>query len=173
MNPSALQLEHYELASLQIEPVEGYVATAESRYPSFSNADFESSVEFGQAERGDEAPNYLWGIKLRLRGEPKEGASFPYRFDVSVIGFLNGEGLVEEKHTRQDLVLVNGTSLLYGVLRDEVLRLTSRMRHGALLLPTASFHSLAKTHGSGKTEEAKATVEAGPVKQRLKAEKAK
>ncbi|RZA15916.1 MAG: hypothetical protein EOP10_25520 [Proteobacteria bacterium] len=166
MNPSPLQLEHYELASLQIEPIEGYVAAAEAKYPSFDHADFESSVEFGQAERGDEAPNYLWGIKLRLRGEPKEGESFPYRFDVSVIGFLNGEGLVESKHTLQDLVLVNGTSLLYGVLRDEVLRLTSRMRHGALLLPTASFHSLANTHGSGKTEEDKSSVNGGPAKRR-------
>jgi hypothetical protein len=173
MNHSALQLEHYELGSLHIEPVDGYVATGETKYPSFTNANFESSVEFGQAERGDDTPNYLWGIKLRLQAEPKEDAAFPYRFNITIVGFLNGERLLEDKHSRQDLVLVNGTSLLYGAIRDEVLRLTSRMRHGPLLLPTSSFHGLAKSHGSGKTEDAKPAMAVQPAKRRLKAEDAK
>lgn len=172
MNPSQLQLEHYELASLQIEPIDNYAASVDARYPSFDNADFESSVEFGQAERGDEAPNYLWGIKLRLRAAPKEGSSFPYRFDVSIVGYLNGQDLKEDKHSRQDLVLVNGTGLLYGALRDEVLRLTSRMRHGPLLMPTAQFHSLAESHGSGKEGGEKPAL-APPAKRRLKAGDAK
>ncbi len=172
MNHSALQLEHYELDSLRIEPVEGYVSTGNAKYPSFDNADFNSSVEFGQAARGDDQPNYLWGIKLRLQASPKEGTSFPYRFDITIVGFLNGERLVEDHHKREHLVLVNGTSLLYGAIRDEVLRLTSRMRHGPLLLPTSSFHGLAKTHGSGSAEEANRAVETAP-KRRLKAEGAK
>ncbi len=172
MNHSALQLEHYELDSLHIEPVEGYIPAGTAKYPSFNNADFNSSVEFGQAARGDDQPNYLWGIKLRLQAEPKEGSSFPYRFDITIVGFLNGERLVEDTHKREDLVLVNGTSLLYGAVRDEVLRLTSRMRHGSLLLPTSSFHGLAKSHGSGKSEEPKPAIETAP-KRRIKADNAK
>lgn len=156
MHKSALQLEHYELAALQLAPVDEFAGNAEGQYPSFDNAEFKSDVEFGQAERGSESPNFLWGIKLRLRCAPKEGCSFPYRFDVSIVGFLNGTDLKDDN--RENLVLVNGTSLLYGALRDEILRLTSRMRHGPLLLPTAQFHSLAATHGSDKAQESPATM---------------
>lgn len=174
MHSSHLQLEHYELVALQVAPVENFEGAGDGRYPSFDNAQFESSVEFGKAERGDESPDSLWGIKLRLRAAPKEGCSFPYIFDVSMIGFVSGAKLPEEK--RQDLCLVNGTSLLYGALRDEILRLTSRMGNGPLLLPTAQFHELANTHGSGKNAAKKldAEPEAAPAsKKRLKSEPAK
>ncbi|WP_457389268.1 hypothetical protein [Roseateles sp. P5_E1] len=170
MHSSALQLEHYELAALQVSPVEDFDGKGDGKYPNFDNAQFDSSVEFGKAERGDEAPDSLWGIKLRLRAAPKEGSSFPYIFDISIVGFVSGAKLPEDK--RQDLCLVNGTSLLYGALRDEILRLTSRMRNGPLLLPTAQFHELANTHGSGKTSAKKIEPEPGP-KKRLKSEAAK
>ena len=162
MHSSPLQLEHYELAALQISPVDDFVDEGEGRYPSFDNANFESVVDFGEAQRGDEASDSLWGIKLRLRATPKEGRSFPYIFDLSIVGFLNGAKLPDDK--RQDLVLVNGTSLLYGALRDEILRLTSRMRHGALLLPTAHFSQLVKTHGSGKAASKAIETEVAPKK---------
>jgi preprotein translocase subunit SecB len=170
MHSSALQLEHYELASLQISPVEDFDGDFEGKYPSFDTAQFESSVDFGLAKSADDPSESLWGLKLRLKCAPKEGLAFPYIFDVSIVGFLSGAKLPDEK--RQDLVLVNGTSLLYGALRDEVLRLTSRMRHGPLLLPTAQFHSLANTHGSGKAPSKKIESEGAP-KKRLKSEAAK
>lgn len=174
MHSSPLQLEHYELLALQVAPVENFEGASDGRYPSFDNAQFESSVEFGRAERGDESPDSLWGIKLRLRALPKEGHSFPYIFDVSMVGFVSGAKLPEDK--RLDLCLVNGTSLIYGAIRDEILRLTSRMGNGPLLLPTAQFHELANTHGSGKINAKKVEAEEKPpsaTKKRLKSEAAK
>lgn len=141
MNRSPLQLEHYELDSIQLEPVEEYSVKPGEQYPSFERADFGSHVEFGQASREGVDSDCLWGIRLRLKCTPKEGLPFPYSFDVAVTGFVSGADLPADD--RQQRVLVNGTSLLYGVLRDEVLRLTARMKYGAVMLPTAQFHDLA------------------------------
>ncbi len=146
MNKSPLQLEHYTLSEISIKPYDGYVATDGVPYPSFNNADFNSAVEFGPASREGAAENAsLWGIRLSLSCQAKDGESFPYRFAVGISGILDGSGLPSDN--RSNLVLVNGTSLLYGALRDEVLRLTSRMENGALMLPTVQFTKLAEDAG--------------------------
>lgn len=141
MNKSPLQLEHYTLADITIKPYEGYLPPSDSRYPSFDDADFGSAVEFGSASRDGVATGSLWGIRLQLTCQVKEGRQFPYQFSVAIAGVLDGSNMPED--SRANLVLVNGTSLLYGALRDEILRLTSRMAHGPLMLPTVQFAHLA------------------------------
>lgn len=153
MNKSALQLEHYTLSEISIKPNEGYVAREGVPYPSFNDADFNSAVEFGPASRDGAEPGSLWGIRLSLSCQAKEGGNFPYRFAVGIAGVLDGSGLPEAN--RSNLVLVNGTSLLYGALRDEVLRLTSRMDYGPLMLPTVQFAKLAEEAPHTEAVEAK------------------
>lgn len=143
MNKSPLQLEHYTLAEISIKPYEGYTPSEEVQYPSFDGVDFASAVEFGPASRKGSASNSLWGIRLKLTCQAKEGRQFPYQFIVEIAGVFDGRGLPEKN--RSNLVLVNGTSLLYGVLRDEILRLTSRMYNGPLMLPTVQFAHLAES----------------------------
>lgn len=142
MKKSPLQLEHYTLAEISIKPYEGYRPSEKSQYPSFDEVEFASAVEFGPASRKEIQSNSLWGIKLKLTCQAKEEVQFPYQFIVEIAGVFDGKDLPEEK--RSDLVLVNGTSLLYGVLRDEILRLTSRMYNGPLMLPTVQFTHLAE-----------------------------
>lgn len=150
MNKSPLQLEHYTLAEISIKPYEGYEPSDDAQYPSFDGVDFASAVEFGPASRKGVASDSLWGIRLNLTCQAKEGHPFPYQFSVGIAGVFDGGGLSETN--RADLVLVNGTSLLYGVLRDEILRLTSRMHNGPLMLPTVQFSHLADRAAEHKGE---------------------
>lgn len=164
MNKSPLQLEHYTLSEISIKPYDGFAPTEGAPYPSFDNADFNSAVEFGPASRDGAAENgSLWGIRLSLSCQAKEGEQFPYRFALGIAGILDGSGLPAEN--RSNLVLVNGTSLLYGALRDELLRLTSRMENGALMLPTVQFAKLAEDAGKVEVTQTKPV----PKKPRSKA----
>lgn len=142
MKQSPLQLKHYTLTEVAIKPYEGYVSDGDAEYPSFDDVDFASSVEFGPAHRKGEEDRGLWGIRLHLTCKATEENSFPYQFNVGAAGVFDGDNLPEEE--KSNLVLVNGTSLLYGVLRDEILRLTSRMFNGPVMLPTVQFNQLAE-----------------------------
>lgn len=44
----------------------------------------------------------------------------------------------------EDLAAVNGTSLLWSAVREQVLSLTSRMPAGPVMLPTMNFYDLKK-----------------------------
>lgn len=157
MKQSPLQLKHYTLTEVSIKPYEGYASDGDSEYPSFDDVDFSSSVEFGPAHRKGEESRGLWGIRLHLVCKATEENSFPYQFNVGAAGVFDGENLPEGD--KSNLVLVNGTSLLYGVLRDEVLRLTSRMFNGPVMLPTVQFSQLAEQSDMQSNGNEKAHVE--------------
>lgn len=53
---------------------------------------------------------------------------------------------------RYNLISVNGCSMLYGAIREQVMNITARSVHGMLVLPTASFKDKIK-------EEEKQSVE--------------
>jgi hypothetical protein len=93
------------------------------------------------AEEGKAAPTLedrTYRVVLGVRS-PKEG-NVPYIFMIvcsgivvcladKIGGNMSSEGAAEEY----------GYSLLYGMAREQLLALTSRMKHGARMLPTMSF----------------------------------
>ena len=50
----------------------------------------------------------------------------------------------------EDLAAVNGASMLWSAVREQVLTITSRMRAGPVVLPSVHFHDLKK---HGKTDQ--------------------
>lgn len=85
-----------------------------------------------------------------------EGApGFPYRFAVRVEGFF--ELMSDEPNEeRKRLTVINGASMLYGIIREQLLSLSTRHRNGPLLLPSLDFRGL-KERPKGKQEEQKPT----------------
>lgn len=57
----------------------------------------------------------------------------------------------------EDLAVVNGTSLLWSAIREQVSTLTARMPAGMVTLPTVNFQDLRKDQQK-KTEETKTTT---------------
>src|SRR5690606_12606747 len=63
-----------------------------------------------------------------------------------------------------DLVVVNGTSILYSVVREKLLEITSRMRPGAISLPSFNFLDIRPSLRKDDSEQDDVTEEA-PKKQ--------
>ncbi len=91
-------------------------------------------------------------VNLEIVVDNKEGKPAPYNIDVGVVGVFNVLPSLP-KERREDLVTVNGASILYGVIREVVLLLTSRFSAGALTLPGMNFEDSApstRAQRSGK-----------------------
>lgn len=146
MQLSPLQLLEYTFDGVSVTPVEGYVA--DSEFPTglvFFPGKLAISAETGLAVLGEEASYSDYGIKLTLRVAPKVDKQAPYNVQVSVRGVVRMHLTQElnQAEERRVRALVNGVSLLYGVVRELVSNITSRSANGGMLLPSLSFADLA------------------------------
>ena len=73
----------------------------------------------------------------------KEGQNFPYKFDLSLIGFFACNDGFSSPADEEHFVRVNGSSMLYGAARELVRSLTARGPWGELFLPSISFYDKA------------------------------
>jgi preprotein translocase subunit SecB len=138
MRPSPIQLMHL---------VYKKVAVAENtdlmnKKPSGLGFDFEGvrlKANLGTGiKSGQENDPRDFLIDLEISIDNKEGKPTPYVLNVAVLGIFKVlPSLPLEK--RQDLLTVNGASILYGVIREMVLSLTSRFPSGPLTLPGMNF----------------------------------
>lgn len=160
MRLSPLQLLEYTFEGVSVTPVDGYKADPEFS-PSlvFFPGKLAMSADTGQVLLAEETSYSDFGIRLTLRVGPKEDKQAPYQVVVSVRGVVRmhltqSEGQAQERQVR---ALVNGVSLLYGVVREMVSGITSRSTYGQFLLPSLNFSDLA----SRSTDDAVAA--AAPV----------
>lgn len=145
MQLSPLQLLEYAFEVVSVTPAAGYANN--ERNPSFVlppsvlNISAESSISLVA-----EKPEYSdYGLKLVLSVNPKEPGAAPYSATVAVQGAVRMHQTADTRDMkdREQRALVNGISLLYGLVRDMVCNITSRAVHGQLLLPTLNFSDLA------------------------------
>lgn len=146
MQLSPLQLLEYTFDGISVMPVEGYVADPKfSAGLVFFPGNLAMSADTGLVVLNEQVSYSDFGVKLTLRVGPKEDSQAPYKIQVAVRGVVRmhlklATGQTEERRVR---ALVNGVSLLYGVVREMVSNITSRSAHGQLLLPSLSFADLA------------------------------
>ena len=146
MQLSPLQLLEYTFDGVSVTPVEGYVADPEFFTGLvFFPGKLAISAETGLVVLGEEASYSDYGIKLILRVAPKEDKQAPYNVQISVRGVvrMHLSQQVNQAEERRVRALVNGVSLLYGVVRELVSNITSRSANGGMLLPSLSFADLA------------------------------
>ena len=143
MQPSPLKLVHYHLVELDIKPEEKFDphTNQELGYPDFTNADFSAKIRLATPE-GETDP-YEFMVKLELEGhaQKKKEGLFPYRFSIGAEGIVrySGDKTLDD---RKELVVVNGSAMLYGALREQLLSITGRFQHGPMMLPTVNFLDL-------------------------------
>lgn len=173
MRPSAVRLEHYNLTSLSIEPVDGYAPNFdEGLYPKFANAEFDIRVGLGEPVDDDDDE---YGLHLFLRASPKADKPFPYTFSVGADAVLTYHGK-KDNAERREIILVNGASLLYSALRETLFSLTFRFPAGPMMLPSANFIDLKDelTSSAAKVEGGSLPIpaaDAPPKKVRVKSVK--
>lgn len=146
MQLSPLQLLEYTFDGVSVTPVDGYVADPElSAGLVFFPGKLAMSADTGLAVLGEEASYSDFGVRLTLRVAPKEDKQAPYNVQIAVRGVVRMHLTqdVNQAEERRVRALVNGVSLLYGVVREMVSSITSRSAHGAMLLPSLNFADLA------------------------------
>ena len=121
----------------------------------FDGVGVHSEVGIGEPDPDHEKGTLFFvGLRVVVDNVPDperlEQKFAPYKVDVAAEGvFLVPKG-AEQSGDAEDLAAVNGASMLWSAVREQVSMLTSRMRAGPVVLPTVQFHDL-KRHG--KTDQ--------------------
>lgn len=139
MHPSIIQLKQLVFQRIIVDtakPLEE-VSSGEAVNFDFNGVNFRTTVEVG-APPSESGEDRAYIVSLGIVVDNSEGKAAPYRLDLNALGVIEVSDKVE-KEARADLAAVNGTSIIYGAIRELVTNLTSRCIPGPLLLPTMDF----------------------------------
>lgn len=142
MQLSPLQLHHYHIVAISIASNDDWLpedsAALNGNYPNYQNTTMGLEVELGEPETPD-PKDFI--IKMHLTLDAKDGLKYPYAIDITLEGSFTiaHDGELEE---RKKLVLVNGCSMLYGAMREQILFLTARSKNGPAMVPSMNLRSL-------------------------------
>jgi preprotein translocase subunit SecB len=151
MKPAPIQLLQVVFKKVQIEWDERH-APQEPPNPFttifvFDGVDISTEFSIGDVDPDHERGRmYLVTLRVIVDNESaaeRSHAKFsPYLIDVEARGVVVIPNGAEKLAPPEDLAAVNGASLLWSALREQVSSVTSRMLAGPVMLPTMNFHDL-------------------------------
>lgn len=155
MKLSPLQLEHSHFLGLSLISLDFKYGADEAQrgYPEVPESLVETSVELGMPAKADsETRRFILKIGVTSGKDTPEG--FPYKFAAQIEGIfsINHEGDLEE---RKRMVVINGGSMLYGIVREQILTMSLRHKNGPLLLPSLDFRCLSPVSAQLEREKPK------------------
>lgn len=165
MKPSNVQTKSVVFVGVDIQPTAGDIEDT----PAFDW----NGVNIGIQTKHKQYEDNTYSLYLQFLVNNAEGKQAPYTVDIQVMGMFKYLGS-DPADRAEDLVVVNGLSILYGTIREMVTMITSRMPHGAICLPGANFLDHRPSLGRGQAEEPKHAVPAkarASKKETLKASK--
>jgi hypothetical protein len=132
---SPIQLRHIAYTKILIDADAGAVSWSPNI--DSSKIEYETDVEVNALEgRDPEKKEYM--IQLSLRSIPSERNETPYLLDISAVAWIDLDAKFKTSNA-DDLVRINGASLIMSSIRELLLQLTSRCISGQFLLPTFRF----------------------------------
>jgi len=107
---------------------------------------------------------FMTSLRVRIENErsgkdPEQNFS-PYKVDVEARATIVVIKGAESLGPVEDIAAVNGTSMVWSAIREQVAAITSRMPAGPLVLPSMTFRDVAPS--VSKSREALALTEAAP-----------
>lgn len=167
MNHSPLQLRHLLFQKVLVELNEQYSGEElEDNVIDVTDFSFDGvtmNTQINVDRRDKESPDpRLFGVFYALRVANKDGKQCPYSFECAVSGLFEVVGNVP-KEERETFVAVNGTTLLFGAVREQIANITARSANGMLLLPTVNFLDLKKPKIKPELNEPPSKVEASEL----------
>lgn len=112
----------------------------------FEGVTLSTEVSLSEADLTHER-GQIFVVSLRLMVQNQDGGtqSFsPYKIDVGAEALILIPKGAEKLDLPENLATVNGASLIWSAIREQVLNITSRMQAGPVMLPTVHFHDLKK-----------------------------
>lgn len=152
MKPSPIQLLRlmFKHVKVELDPVhlpEQIPNPLEAVF-TFDGVNIFTEVGSGEAEPQPNGKMFFLELKVVVDNEPQAEAVnqkfAPYKIDIAAQGIVLVPNGAEKLGPPEDLAAVNGTSLLWSAVREQVLSLTARMQAGPVMLPTVHFHDLKK-----------------------------
>lgn len=157
MKPAPIQLIQVMFRKVSVEIDERHAPEVPPNpYTSifvFDGVDITTECGIGELDP-DRERGRLFLVTLRVvidnqaKGDAPERKFSPYVIDVEARGVVLVPRAAEQLAPAEDLASVNGTSLLWSAVREQVLSLTSRMLAGPVILPTVNFHDLKQKAGA-------------------------
>ncbi len=95
--------------------------------------DFELSVT-----KTETPEKYVIQLKTAISKAKQKDFSGPYIFEIKIKGVFNFSKEIEQEK-KLEMILLNGTSIVYGLIGGFLLQTTANFRYGKLLLPTVNF----------------------------------
>ncbi|MGE8160340.1 protein-export chaperone SecB [Paraburkholderia sp. NPDC080076] len=143
MQRSPLDLQHYHFNKLEIQATgdggRPQPSSGVGPYPSFDGVDFSANVQVSAPS--EQSSPFRFALKLGLTCKPKKAKTpFPYSFEVEAEGFF--EATADDEKKAHKLAVINGSAVLYGAIREQLLTLTGRFPQGPMMLPTVNFLNL-------------------------------
>lgn len=144
LEAAPLQMRDLTFNKVYIEPNPAFEAETQGSATEFDWQDVDIQVSVGLgAERDTETEDdaragYFVHVEVTLPEAPQEGQPAPYQVSVDAYAWFSVSPAVPPEK-RQDLVSVNGASLILGAIREQVANITARSRFGMLALPTLRF----------------------------------
>lgn len=140
MQQSPLNLDHYHFLSVSVNHDENYKGSKSDLYPDISKAELNATISVTNPLDEDKKE---FGLRLQLSLKPKKEGGYPYIINISIEGFFTVlKDLKQEGFDRENFVAINGSAVLFGVLREMIMMLTSRFPAGPVMLPTVNFLDL-------------------------------
>ena len=109
-------------------------------YPDFGNEDLLPEVSLYSDDAESKCGPYL--LKLGLSYIPSKTSKVPYQFEFNIEGIFVLGDMEKNEDECKKLVVVNGGSMLYSAVRDQLLTLSARHLYGPMLLPSLDFRYL-------------------------------
>lgn len=177
MLPSPLQLNKFKFTSVSVVPrVDPEIHNVTSVFEPFrfENTRVLTSINFALAEDDPDSPQFDFLINFCFM-LPDEGVVRPpYICDIKCVGYFSiSKEVFPDPVARLDVGVVNGASMLYGMVRELVANITARSWYGEMLLPSSNFRDHAPSAGGFDVQTKKDKVEPSmkAIKTRSKAAK--
>ena len=149
MQPSPIQLKYMQYLGIKVLTRE-FTATKGESAQDFNFEGVTIGERVGIVVMGDKEDPRMFAIRLHITIANEEGKTAPYDVDVEVAGSFSISDKIP-KENREELVLVNGCSMLYSAIRDQIMTLSARFHHGVMILPTVNFLDKVKPKESSDT----------------------
>ena len=167
MKPSPVQLMQlmYKHVKVELDPAHlpAEVPNPLTSVFTFDGVSLQSEVGIGEADPNHERGTMFFvELKVVVDNAPNPDTAdqkyAPYKIDVAIEGVVLIPKGAEQLGDPEDLAAVNGASMLWSAVREQVLTITSRMRAGPVVLPSVHFHDLKKQNEASKVSVAPKTV---------------
>lgn len=151
MKASPVQLLHVVFEKINVEYDHAH-APAEPPNPltsafSFEGVTLHTNVGISEEEQ-ERTGEHLYQVSLELvidnkkNDEVKDQCFCPYLVNARAVGLVRVPEAASKLAPVYDLALVNGASLLWSALREQICTITARMPVGQILLPSVHFQDL-------------------------------